>query len=210
MDKQQIRFGQFRADSFNEENRTAEFVISTEKEDTYGTVFKADGWDLGRYAKNPVVTYQHRDWSEDPDMVIGISEVRVENDQLIATIRFEDAEDNEVAEKVFRKVKNNILRGASIRADVHEYHWGNFDDGENPEVLYFTRMDLLAWSIVTVPSNPDTVARNEKSLVELRTAVPKKEQKEDTGQRAVEVDDDSKIEPMSRFEAQLIINENSI
>lgn len=32
-------------------NREAEFVISTEAVDTYGTVFKSSGWDLTRYEK---------------------------------------------------------------------------------------------------------------------------------------------------------------
>ena len=127
MKNEQIRYGQFRADSVDMDARTAEFVISSEAEDTYETIFLSDGWELDRYRNNPVVTYQHNDWSPDPDMVIGTSEVRVEDKKLIAVLTFESKEDNELAEKILRKVKNGTLRGASIRAKVHEYRWGDFD-----------------------------------------------------------------------------------
>ena len=89
MEQNQIRYGQFRADSVDEENRTAEFVISTEAEDTYGTIFKADGWDLSRYSSNPIVSFNHNDWSMDPDQILGTSEVRVENGQLIGKVTFQ-------------------------------------------------------------------------------------------------------------------------
>lgn len=206
MEKQQIRFGQFRANSVNEENRTVDFVISTEAEDSYGTIFKADGWDLERYAKNPIVTYQHRDFSDNPDMVIGTSAVRVEENQLIATLTFEAAEDNELAEKVFRKVKSGILRGASIRADVEEYHWGNFDEGENPEVLYFTRQALLSWSVVTVPSNPDALSRNAAAMDAIRSACPKPNTADNQPPEHTENTNKTK----SRFEAQISINKNLV
>ena len=204
-EKEQIRYGQFRANSVNEEARTAEFVISSEAPDTYNTVFKSDGWDLERYSKNPVVTYQHNDWSSDPDQVIGTSEVRQEGDKLIAVVTFENAEDNPLAEKVFRKVKNGILRGASIRANVHEGHWGDFDEGDNPELLYFTRMDLMSWSIVTVQSNPDALARNAECMETIRSAFAKTEP---TTERTDGTEGDQEEKTLSRFEAQYMYNKN--
>ncbi len=210
--REQIRFGQFRADSVDVEKRTAVFVISSEAVDTYDTVFVPGGWGLERYQKNPIVTYQHNDWSGDPDQVLGTSEVRSENNELVAVVTFQNGEDNPLAEKVFRKVRDGILRGASIRADVKEYHWGDFDKGENPDVLYFTRMDLLAWSIVTVPSNPDAVARNTKNLEVIRTAVAKNT-KANTGQRTPDNGSKgvyAKNKTLSRFEAQYILNKNLI
>lgn len=205
-EKEQIRYGQFRAASANEESRTAEFVISNEAPDTYDTVFMADGWDLERYQKNPVVTFQHDDWSSDPDLVIGTSEVRKEGKELIAVVTFENGDDNPLAEKVFRKVKNGILRGASIRASVKEGHWGDFDKGENPELLYFTRQELMSWSIVTVQSNPDALARNSECMETIRSAFPKStaEGEENTDGSIAE------DKTLSRFEAQYMYNKNLI
>lgn len=201
MDKEQIRMGYFRAQSINEEARTAEFVISSEAVDGHGTVFKASGWQLSRYAKNPVVTYQHADFSQDPDMVIGTSEVRIEEGRLIAIMHFEAADDNPVAEKVFRKIKNGILRGASIRAAIMEASMGREAEGEDPEVLYFTKQELLSWSPVTVPSNQEALARNALQLQDIRSACAKPEKK---------TENNTVLDPLSRHRAQIEINENQI
>lgn len=157
------------------DKRQAEFVISTEAVDTYGTVFKIDGWELKRYEQNPVVLYAHQSWSADPDIIIGTSEVFVEDRQLIGRVTFEDAESNPLAEKVFKKVQAGILRMASIHADVSEAHWGVESQGEDPNVLYFDKMELLEWSIVPIGSNPDALKRNAAALENLKEKFKKTE-----------------------------------
>lgn len=202
----QTRAAEYRADSVNEEARTAEFVISTEAPDTYDTVFLSSGWDLERYKRNPVVTYQHMDHDSNPDLVIGTSEVYVDDEKrLIGKITFENGEDNPLAEKVMRKVKNGILRGASIWAYPHEGRWGEKAAGENEDMIYFTRQELRAWSIVTVQSNPDALARNAESLDTI-----KKELKPIAIAEEKRTDKDEENKTLSRFEAQVLINENSI
>lgn len=159
------------------EKRQAEFVISTEAVDTYDTVFKIDGWDLERYNRSPIVFYNHKSWSDDPDMIIGTSEVRVEGKELIALVTFEN--DNPVADKVWRKVQAGTLNMASIGANPIEWRWGDFDKGENPDVIYFIRQELLEWSIVPVGSNPDALKRSVESLEEIRTSLKKSEENEE-------------------------------
>jgi hypothetical protein len=152
--------------TINEEERSVEFVISTEAVDTYGTVFKVDGFDLTRYEKNPVVTYNHDDWSSNPDMVLGTSEIRKENGQLIAKAYFEDFENdmNEIAEKVWRKIKKGTLRMASIFAYATEGHWGDESKGESRDVYYFDRSELFGWSVVTHGANPDALKRSSEEI----------------------------------------------
>lgn len=174
------------------EKRQAEFVISTEAVDTYDTVFKIDGWDLERYNRSPIVFYNHKSWSDDPDMIIGTSEVRVEGKELIALVTFEN--DNPVADKVWRKVQAGTLNMASIGANPIEWRWGDFDKGENPDVIYFIRQELLEWSIVPVGSNPDALKRSVESLEEIRTSLKKSEENEE------------KKVSRSVFERQLKIN----
>ena len=191
------RSAQYRANSVNVESRTAEFVISTEAVDSYGTVFKMAGWDLTRYNQNPVVTYNHSDHSDDPDIVIGTSEIRIEDGKMIATLTFENFDDNPLAGKVFRKIQNGILRGASISAWPFEARYGAEDLGEDPDVVYFTRQELVAWSVVTLPSNAEALVRStEEAKANL---LPKKEEPKPEPQK------ESK---MSRFEAQSINNQN--
>lgn len=184
----------------NKEHRQAEFVISTEAVDSYGTVFRAAGWDLKRYMANPIVCYQHRSSSDNPDMILGTSEVRIENNQLIATVTFENAEDNALAEKVWRKVQNGTLRMASVGANPTRGHWGEKAAGEDPEVLYFDNSELYEWSIVSMGSNPDALKRNAESMEAIRATIVK-----DTPEIEKPV---TKTRAMR--EAQLIINSNSL
>lgn len=159
------------------ENREAEFVISSESVDTYDTVFVADGLELERYNQNPIVAYGHRTWSDDPDMILGTSTIRQEGKLTIGKVRFEDAETNPTAEKVFKKIQAGTLRMASVGAIIKEYRYGDAEKGENPGVLYFTRWELFEWSIVPVGSNKDALVRNAQTLEEMRTAlIPVKEE----------------------------------
>lgn len=185
----------------NKKNREAEFVISSEAVDSYDTVFKMDGWDLTRYQKNPIVAYGHRTWSDDPDMILGTSEVRVEGNQLIGKVRFESADVNPVAEKVWQKVQAGTLRMASVGANPIEWRMGIAADGENPGVLYFTRTELYEWSIVPLGSNPDALKRSVETVAEIRKNIIQEiETKE-----PIEVRDNKGL---STFEAQVLINSN--
>lgn len=185
----------------NIKNRQAEFVISTEAVDTYDTVFKLDGWELERYVKNPIVAYGHRTWSDNPDMIIGTSEVRVEGDQLIGKVTFEPEDVNPTAETIWRKVQAGTLRMASVGANVKEWRYGDAQKGENPGVIYFTRTELYEWSIVPIGSNPDALKRSVQTVEEIRAELAK-QQTEDTGNTTRE------DKGLSVFDAQCLINKN--
>lgn len=157
----------------NIKNREAEFVISTEAVDTYGTVFKMDGWNLERYAKNPIVCYGHRTWDGNPDMIIGTSEVKVDGDQLVGKVRFETEDINPIAEKIWKKVQGGTLRMASIGANPKRGHWGDEKLGEDKDVIYFDEVELLEWSIVPIGSNPDALKREAQTLEEIRAEMLK-------------------------------------
>lgn len=194
----------------NKENREAEFVISTEAPDTYGTVFKISGWDLKRYENNPVVFYAHKSYSDNPDMLIGTSEIRIEENQLIGVVRFEPAEINPLAEKVWQKVQAGTLRMASIGANPKKGHWGDEKFGEDRDVLYFDEQELLEWSIVPIGSNPEALKREYQTIEEIRGIIkkeipvnPEVQPTTDNEQRTTD-----KNKELNAFEAQLIINQN--
>ncbi len=157
----------------NIKNREVEFVISTETIDSYGTVFKMDGWDLKRYESNPVVFYAHKSNSDNPDTLIGTSTIRKENGELIGKVKFEEERINPLAEKVFQKVQSGTLRMASIGANPKKGHWGNEKNGEVRDVLYFDEQELLEWSIVAVGSNPDALKREAQTIEEIRAEMIK-------------------------------------
>lgn len=185
-------------------NREAEFVISTEAVDSYNTVFKADGWSLERYAKNPVVLYAHRSYSDDPDAVIGTSEVYVDQTtkQLIGKVRFEPEDVNEKADKIFKKVQAGTLRMASVGAIPLEWRMGDKSKGEDEKVLYFTRCELFEWSIVPVGSNPDALKRSVQFIDEIRSQVA----------QTIEVNNTENVSEENKEltvrKARLIVNQN--
>lgn len=184
------------------EKRQVEFVISSEAVDSYRTVFKMDGWDLSGYNRNPIVCYQHRANSDDPDNIIGTSTLRIEGDELVGVVTFEDAETNPKAEKIFQKVQSGTLRMASVGANVQKARLGVEENGEDPDVLYFTKQRLMEWSIVSVGSNPDAHKRNSETLAEMRTSLAK-----DLAVVAKEIKANAE-KSRSVQEAQVIINSN--
>jgi HK97 family phage prohead protease len=182
--------------------RQAEFVISSEAVDSYGTVFKMDGWKLERYNRNPVVSYNHSIMSGNPDNIIGTSTVFVEDGKLIGRVTFEPADENPLAEKVYNKIKRGTLKMASIGAIPVKGDWGKKDKGENPDVLYFREQELIEWSVVPVGANPEAHKRNEEAIADYKNKII----------REIEVQEPEVIKPVkankSVFEAQIIINKN--
>lgn len=167
-----------RGSDFTQDQTDFDFVITTEKRDTYGTVFMSDGWDFNRYAENPVVFYQHRSNGDDPDNLIGLTvkgpwaETLADGTRAwVATVRFEDKETNEKADKIRKKIIAGTIRMASIGADVHEYRWGDVDKGEDADTVYFTRQELFEWSVVNIGANSGALVRNTETLTAIRTAL---------------------------------------
>jgi len=142
----------------NQEDRTAEFIISNETVDRHGTSFKMDGWDLTTYERNPIVSYNHNAGNDNPDMIIGSSEVYKDGNNLIGRVTFEDG--NELAEKIWKKINKGLLKMASVGAIVHDYRYGKKENNEDDNTIYFTRQELLEWSVVSVGSNPDAFKRS--------------------------------------------------
>ena len=141
------------------DDRKVEFVISNETVDRHGTVIPLSAWKLDRYKNNPIVTYGHSANSNNPDLIIGTSEVEVTENELVGIVNFETEDVNPLAEKVYKKVKAGTIRMASVGFIPKKWHWGDFDKGENPDVLYFDEVELIEWSIVPVGSNPDAFKR---------------------------------------------------
>lgn len=186
------------------EKRQAEFIISSETPDTYGTVFRMDGWDLSKFKNNPVVLYGHRSNDADPDNVIGTGEVFKEGNKLVGRVTFEDAEVNPKAEKIYRKVQAGTLRMASIGANPTQAHFGKKENNEDPEVLYFDRQELLEFSIVPIGSNPDALKRSAEVIDDIKKTVTR-----DISCHAEPVEaqqQDKKL--LTIREAQLIINKS--
>lgn len=158
MERRILKYGELRGKG--EAPRTYEFEITNETPDSYDTVFKSDGWDMTRYEKNPIVAYNHQTHSGDPDHIIGTSTLRKEGDRWIATLTLEAEGENPIADKVARKIDSGVIKGASVGAMVFDWRRGDKSQGEDPNLIYFTRQELAEWSVVTIPANKEALKRN--------------------------------------------------
>lgn len=149
-----------------EETRTIEFVISDETRDRHGTVIPIKSWNIKNYNKNGIVGYQHEvygGWGDpNPDMILGRGEAFVEEGKLIGRVTFEPAEINPLAEKIFQKVLHGTLKATSVGfREVVQGKWGEGEESVNGKTptYYFGSVELLEFSIVNIPSNPNALRR---------------------------------------------------
>ena len=135
--------------SDDEECREIDFTISSEAEDSYRDIVKADGWDLERYLKNPVVLWSHLS----RELPIGsASNVRADGASLKATAKFAERDTYEFADDVFKMLKAGFLKATSVGFIPQEWSWDEQRGGYN-----FIKSELFEFSVVPVPANPDAL-----------------------------------------------------
>ena len=163
----------------DKENRTVVFKISDSSKDRHGTVLNMDNWNLDHFNANGIVGYQHDVYgggmcnAPDPDAIIGKGKAWVELDGdekvLMGSVEFEPADINPKAEKIYQKVLNGTLKATSVgfrpikdeKGKKGEYGYVN-DEGErvDEETFYFYGQELLEFSIVSIPANPNALKRS--------------------------------------------------
>ena len=173
------RARQIRAEAPQGVGRRMTFVASDETRDSYGTVLPIDEWNLERYNNNGVVGYAHNLYSSydaDPDYVIGRGRAYIKGSELLIDIEFEPEGTNKIADKVWRKLQFGSLNGVSVGFSAQGAHWGEgeeAEDGANP-TLYYTGLELLEVSVVTIPANPNAVRRSiSEEMTDIRETINK-------------------------------------
>ena len=134
----------------SDQERVLNFKISTETADSYNDVIKAEGWDLERFKKNPVVLWAHSHYQ--PPVGQALS-VEVKDGDLVASAQFADAETYAFADTVYRLLKKGFLRATSVGFFPKEWTYDEDRGGYN-----FIAQELFEFSVVPVPANPDALA----------------------------------------------------
>lgn len=141
----------------NDETRSVDVVASSMAIDGYGEIVAQD-WDLKRYKGNPVVLYGHNSWG----LPIGFAEnVRVEEDKLLATLKFVDARANPLAEQVWQGIVQGSLRAVSVGFRSKAASSKNVN---GKDVLVLTGNELMEISVVPIPANPEALATEAKAF----------------------------------------------
>jgi HK97 family phage prohead protease len=134
--------------------REFEFIASDETPDSYGDIVRAEGWDLRRYKKNPIVLFNHSS-----NMPVGYSPLcKVDGKQLLSRIKLADEGTSDFIDTLYKLMKQRIVRAMSVgfRAtkDVNIMR-----DKEGVFLgLEFNGQELLENSVVTVPANPNALS----------------------------------------------------
>ena len=174
------RFFSTRAEKIGE--RKYRFIISDESRDRHESIVKMDGWMLDNYRKNPIVLYQHDAYSNNPDTIVGKSDVSMVEGRLVADLELEPEGDNPIADKLAKKIEFGTMNTASVGFNPIEYSEGKKDAGEDTNTVYFRKQDLLEWSLVHIPSNPNATQDNSYSefvrMIREDAPVPEKKEEE--------------------------------
>jgi HK97 family phage prohead protease len=151
------------------EDRQREFVISTERKDSHGTIIQMEGWKVDDYNRAGAFYYQHQTTGgilsdANPDNALGPAIAKKEGNKLIGIGKFEPENLNPLAEKIMGKVDYGTMKATSVGFMPEKGNWGKERDGQDPTTYYFTEQRLVEWSIVHVPSNPDAIKKSMESL----------------------------------------------
>lgn len=143
---------------FDEKKRTADFVASTDAIDAYDEIVEQD-WILDRFKSNPIILYAHDRW----DLPIGKGTrcevvTDLKGTRLECTIEFATAEMNPKAEQIFQLVKGDFLRAVSVGFRPMNVRYEKRND---KEVYVLSQNVLHEISVVTIPANPEALAKSD-------------------------------------------------
>ena len=125
-----------------------------------GVIVDPDGMDFSSYEKNPVVLYAHdfAGRTESGGLPIGrtLRLVRTADGHIRAD--FEFITGDPFAERVRNAWDQGFLRGASIA-------WRAIESSPTSRGLRVVRSELLEWSIVAVPADPDALRDSYRRII---------------------------------------------
>ena len=127
------------------------FMISTAAVDRDGDTIDPKGWDLGSYTKNPVVLWAH-DYSSPP--VGKAVNIKSTEHGLQADVEFLPQGLDPFADKIHDMCKAGFLNATSVGFRGVEY-----DEAQGRKGYDFKKQELLEFSIVPVPCNPEALAQ---------------------------------------------------
>lgn len=116
-----------------------------------------EGWKLDNYLKNPVVLWQHQRSA----LPIGKTVELIRTaDGLSAEFDFAPASANPLAQQIMDLADGGFISAASVGFLPTKWDWAPKDSGREYGID-FVEQELLEWSLVTVPSNPEALMQRE-------------------------------------------------
>lgn len=150
-------------------DRRLKFTISTDDIDRYNDRVIQSGWKLNNYTTNGVVLFQHNE-----SLVIGrCVEIAPLGNKLKATVEFLDRDTphfGELADGVYTMLRGRFLNAVSVGFRVLDYE--EVKDKDRPRGVDYTSMDLLEFSVVTIPALPQALLEpGQRSFVKTEATI---------------------------------------
>jgi uncharacterized protein len=148
--------------SLGDERKTYQFIITSEAIDRHGDIVRMSGANLDAFKKNPVVLYQHNSNAAPIGRAVDI-ELRA--NQIVAEVEFHGK--TEESRLVRDLVELGYMRTVSIGFVPRKITERNATDVEKAKlpawrdtITEFESWDLLEFSVVTIPANPEAIILN--------------------------------------------------
>ena len=137
------------------ERRSVDFVISTGAVDRDGDTIDPQGFQLDSFRQNPVVLFAHD--SRQPPIAKAES-IQVDGQALRSQAVFASRDTFPFADTVFRLLADGFLNAASVGFIPRQFSF-NDDDTRGLLAMDITEADLMEFSVVPVPSNPEALVQ---------------------------------------------------
>jgi len=131
---------------------TVDFVISTDTVDRSGDSIAADGWELDNYRKNPVILWAHN-YSQAP-VAKSLSET-ISAGKLMSKAQFAPRDLSDFGYMVGQMYSKGFMNAVSV--GFRGLEWSFSTDKSRPYGIDFTSQELMEYSTVPVPCNPDAL-----------------------------------------------------
>lgn len=160
---------QFIADEIKQEegeDRVLRFVISTGAVDRDRDTINPKGWKLKAFKANPVVLFAHN--SRQPPIARALK-IFVEDEKLKAVAEFmdRDIDTSGFSDMIFRMLKGGFMKATSVGFLPIKFE--RVDEDENADRKFgidFLQQELLEFSVVPVPSNPEALIEARSSGID--------------------------------------------
>lgn len=146
--------------SWDDDARTARFVMSGQATDRMGDVIRTNGIDTDDFEKNPVLLLFHNSRSWPVGNWSDLQKVAGSKPRLEGTANFLEAGLLDEADKAATLVGAGILRACSIGFIPKDAEWIYDEDGRNTYGIDFKEVELIECSIVPVPAHPAALVKH--------------------------------------------------
>jgi HK97 family phage prohead protease len=153
--------------SWNDEERSAIFVMSAETEDRYRDIVVQSGIDTTHFEKNPVALFGHRSW----DMPIGtwsdLRMVKASPRRTEGKLTFTAEGTDDMADRTARNVKAGVLKACSIGFRPRMVEKILDPEGNWTYGYKFAESELFECSVVSIPAVREALIKGAGNLKEI-------------------------------------------